>query len=133
MIRRCTTETMDTQCGKFKFEHDLLKGCILTCDLDGCNSSNFLQNSKPLLVITAFASLAVFFCCLNLDLNIPNFSQCPNPKSSELSSFSLLTLCKQSMETRNKLHKNNINSEQTKILKLDTCTENCLPMDSCVH
>lgn len=50
VIRRCTSETMDKQCGQFRLGDDLLKGCILTCDLDGCNSSNNLQHSEPLML-----------------------------------------------------------------------------------
>ncbi|OTF71205.1 phenazine biosynthesis-like protein domain-containing protein-like [Euroglyphus maynei] len=37
MIRACALESMDNQCGKFKFEGSLYAGCILTCDYDGCN------------------------------------------------------------------------------------------------
>ncbi|KFM71656.1 hypothetical protein X975_01911, partial [Stegodyphus mimosarum] len=39
VIRACTLENMDNQCGVFRFEKDTLQGCILTCDYDGCNAS----------------------------------------------------------------------------------------------
>ncbi|XP_021967922.1 uncharacterized protein LOC110863019 [Folsomia candida] len=60
VIRRCTSETMDKQCGQFRFEDDLLRGCILTCDMDGCNSSNLRQNSQPLLFFTCFVAMYLF-------------------------------------------------------------------------
>lgn len=45
VIRTCAKLTMDNQCGNFQFEDDLLRGCILTCDLDGCNSAKSLRYS----------------------------------------------------------------------------------------
>lgn len=39
VIRRCALEHMDNQCGMFKFEEDVLHGCILTCEDDGCNEA----------------------------------------------------------------------------------------------
>jgi len=57
VIRRCTTETWQDQCGRFKFEDELIRGCILTCDLDGCNSSNVFKYSQPLLFICTTACL----------------------------------------------------------------------------
>jgi len=57
VVRRCVMETMDTQCGKFRFEDDLLRGCILTCNMDGCNSSNVFSHSQALLWICLFFGL----------------------------------------------------------------------------
>jgi len=42
VIRACSLENMDNQCGSFRFEKDHLQGCILTCDYDGCNRSTKL-------------------------------------------------------------------------------------------
>jgi len=39
VIRRCALDNMDNQCGVFRFENDTLRGCILTCDYDGCNTA----------------------------------------------------------------------------------------------
>jgi len=39
IIRACSLENMDSQCGVFKFEDDTLRGCILTCEFDGCNGA----------------------------------------------------------------------------------------------
>jgi hypothetical protein len=57
VVRRCVMETMDTQCGKFRFEDDLLHGCILTCDLDGCNKSPLLINSMTLFLVCSISGL----------------------------------------------------------------------------
>lgn len=40
IIRTCSIENMDNQCGTFKFEDEMVRGCILTCNYDGCNSGN---------------------------------------------------------------------------------------------
>lgn len=37
VIRTCSIENMDNQCGTFKFEDEMVRGCILTCNYDGCN------------------------------------------------------------------------------------------------
>ena len=37
VVRTCVLEDMNSQCGTFKFQNDTLKGCLLTCDYDGCN------------------------------------------------------------------------------------------------
>lgn len=83
MIRACSLENMDNQCGNFKFEGDVYKvnqimmnmlsdhhhsccgqGCILTCDYDGCNHGHTLITPLgwPLatLVASAIAGLASF-------------------------------------------------------------------------
>ena len=39
VIRSCSLENMDNQCGDFKFEDEPFKGCILTCTYDGCNEA----------------------------------------------------------------------------------------------
>lgn len=60
VIRACTLENMDNQCGVFRFEEDTLQGCILTCDYDGCNSSQNLS-AQFLNVLT---SLLIILCLL---------------------------------------------------------------------
>ena len=41
VIRRCVLEDMGDQCGTFVFEGAEMKGCILTCDYDGCNGARY--------------------------------------------------------------------------------------------
>lgn len=52
VIRVCTLENMDNQCGVFKFEENVLKGCILTCDYDGCNGVSGVFATSFTLVLT---------------------------------------------------------------------------------
>jgi len=42
VIRACIMETMDNQCGVFKFQNDSFMGCILTCGYNGCNAGTTL-------------------------------------------------------------------------------------------
>jgi len=53
MIRRCSLEDMNSQCGRFKFQNDTYRdGCILTCKHDGCNQGTSLTTQMwPVLVI----------------------------------------------------------------------------------
>lgn len=56
VIRACTLENMDNQCGVFRFEKDTLQGCILTCDYDGCNRNqtlcaNFINLLTSILIL----------------------------------------------------------------------------------
>ncbi|XP_076315499.1 uncharacterized protein LOC143228040 [Tachypleus tridentatus] len=37
VIRACVREPMENHCGVFKYGEDTFKGCIVTCDYDGCN------------------------------------------------------------------------------------------------
>ncbi|CAM1326227.1 Uncharacterised protein g9200 [Pycnogonum litorale] len=39
VIRACTLQNMDNQCGVFRYQDQYYNGCILTCTYDGCNSS----------------------------------------------------------------------------------------------
>ncbi len=39
VVRTCVLEDMNSQCGTFKFQNDTLKGCLLTCEYDGCNKA----------------------------------------------------------------------------------------------
>ncbi|KAI2799952.1 hypothetical protein BLOT_012163 [Blomia tropicalis] len=56
VIRACSLESMDNQCGNFKFEGEIYKGCILTCDYDGCN-----QSSRPLSSNILIGSMVLWF------------------------------------------------------------------------
>ncbi|XP_046457831.1 uncharacterized protein LOC124204736 [Daphnia pulex] len=55
VIRTCTLENMENQCGEFKYEHESLAGCILTCQSDGCNAAT--KN----LMLPSFATASSFF------------------------------------------------------------------------
>merc|ERR1711977_513488 len=39
VVRMCSITSMDNQCGSFKFDNETPRGCILTCNKDGCNSA----------------------------------------------------------------------------------------------
>ena len=39
VVRYCSLENMDNQCGDFKYMDEPFKGCILTCTYDGCNTA----------------------------------------------------------------------------------------------
>uniref|UniRef100_T1ILG0 Protein sleepless n=1 Tax=Strigamia maritima TaxID=126957 RepID=T1ILG0_STRMM len=58
VIRRCTLDNMDNQCGVFKFDNDTLRGCILTCNYNGCNEAPALQQS--LIKIFCWVILILF-------------------------------------------------------------------------
>jgi len=45
VTRTCVLEDMNSQCGRFKFQNDTMKGCILTCEHDGCNFAVPLTSS----------------------------------------------------------------------------------------
>lgn len=49
------TLQMENQCGEFKYEHESLAGCILTCQSDGCNAAT--KN----LMLPSFATASSFF------------------------------------------------------------------------
>ncbi|RWS28364.1 hypothetical protein B4U80_09447, partial [Leptotrombidium deliense] len=60
VIRTCTTENMNNQCGIFKFEKETLTGCIVTCDTDGCNGGVTLLADCVKICIACF----VFQCLI---------------------------------------------------------------------
>lgn len=39
VIRICSLENMDNSCGVFRYQEDVMQGCILTCNYDGCNGA----------------------------------------------------------------------------------------------
>lgn len=55
VIRICSLETMDNSCGVFRYGNDVLRGCILTCNNDGCNAA------PPRLQGHAYAGLLLHF------------------------------------------------------------------------
>ena len=59
VIRQCVLENMNSQCGTFKFENDTFKGCILTCDYDGCNRAppRYFQENNGLILSLLLAYL----------------------------------------------------------------------------
>lgn len=60
VIRICSLETMDNSCGVFRYENDILRGCILTCNNDGCNEAPPTLRSHALVVTLVFL-LAISF------------------------------------------------------------------------
>lgn len=59
VIRACTLKNMENQCGSFRYENEKLKGCILTCNEDGCNSakSAFPVSLPAILLIIILARI----------------------------------------------------------------------------
>lgn len=57
MIRTCTLENMENQCGAFRYESESLTGCVLTCNTDGCNAAErtrgCLRGPASLLLLVA--------------------------------------------------------------------------------
>ena len=60
MIRTCVLEDMNNQCGTFKFGNETYKGCILTCDFDGCNAAVSLEFSPFSIVISVLIFMKGF-------------------------------------------------------------------------
>ena len=58
VIRTCSIENMDNQCGTFKFEDEMLRGCILTCHYDGCNSAP-KQGIGKIVVVLGLISFGI--------------------------------------------------------------------------
>lgn len=58
VIRSCSLENMDNQCGEFKFMGESFTGCILTCTYDGCN---FGMRSQTTLLLTICSSILTLF------------------------------------------------------------------------
>merc|ERR1712241_1428344 len=58
VIRTCVLEDMNSQCGTFQFENDTLKGCILTCDYDGCNGSPRM-NSNVIVLLSLLVVIVI--------------------------------------------------------------------------
>lgn len=58
VIRYCSLENMDNQCGAFKFMDEPFEGCILTCTYDGCNAGFSLYQSR-MTGMLQFCSLAI--------------------------------------------------------------------------
>ena len=40
VFRGCSLESLDSQCGDFKFEDVRYKGCVTSCEEKGCNTAN---------------------------------------------------------------------------------------------
>merc|ERR550519_1600801 len=53
--RTCVLEDMNSQCGLFKFQNSTMNGCILTCDIDGCNGGHTARYHGEILGLTAVA------------------------------------------------------------------------------
>ena len=70
MVRTCVLEDIasgGTQCGTFRFQGDpsndsivdVMSGCVLTCDYDGCNTGS--ENAKLNVFSILFLLLFLFF------------------------------------------------------------------------
>ena len=67
VVRYCSMENMDNQCGNFKFMEEPFEGCILTCNYDGCNHS---ANSSRVAILLTFSStlVTIFFSFASLSV-----------------------------------------------------------------
>ena len=61
VVRTCVLEDMNSQCGTFKFQNDTLKGCLLTCDYDGCNGGHRLIEYCNTARIVSLSLVAILF------------------------------------------------------------------------
>ena len=59
VVRTCALEDMNSQCGTFKFENNTLKGCVLTCDYDGCNRVDLRRSTFALMLPLIFLNLNI--------------------------------------------------------------------------
>lgn len=65
VIRTCSIENMDNQCGTFKFEDEMVRGCILTCNYDGCNRGISITGHGIGLLLGLSLLLGTFELLLN--------------------------------------------------------------------
>ncbi|XP_059090278.1 U-scoloptoxin(05)-Sm1a-like [Tigriopus californicus] len=49
VVRTCSLEDMNSQCGTLKFQEDVLKGCLLTCNFDGCNRAGSMTGNTTFM------------------------------------------------------------------------------------
>ncbi len=69
VVRTCVLEDMNSQCGTFKFQNDTLKGCLLTCDYDGCNaatSTSEFKHATQTMLLAAAAGVTRKLCAANI-------------------------------------------------------------------
>ena len=64
VIRGCSLESLDSQCGDFKYQDVRYKGCVTSCDLDGCNSANSIKSNMPSFVTIVLLNL-IFYGIFN--------------------------------------------------------------------
>ena len=43
VFRGCSLESLDSQCGDFKFDEVRYRGCVTSCEDNGCNVANSLR------------------------------------------------------------------------------------------
>lgn len=56
-VRACSMFDMDDQCGIFKFMETNMKGCVLTCNYNGCNGTNSLNSHSFVISIVVLCVL----------------------------------------------------------------------------
>ena len=61
VVRMCTIENMDNQCGTFRFDNETLSGCIMTCTKDGCNKAQSITLSILSMLFVIFKLIITFF------------------------------------------------------------------------
>ena len=56
VFRGCSLESLDSQCGDFKFEDVRYRGCVTSCEDNGCNVANTLRSDLLSQTIVIFVS-----------------------------------------------------------------------------
>ncbi|KAI1287774.1 hypothetical protein HDE_09819 [Halotydeus destructor] len=64
VIRTCSLENMDNQCGEFIYENEKLRGCILTCNIDGCNGANLISGQSIMAMVSTLITLLTVSCII---------------------------------------------------------------------
>ena len=59
VFRGCSLESLDSQCGDFKFEDVRYKGCVTSCEEKGCNTANSFHCH-----ICSHLTVVILFSCL---------------------------------------------------------------------
>lgn len=60
VFRGCSLESLDSQCGDFKYEGVRYRGCLTSCEDDGCNSANSVSLDLRLHIIAILSWYLIF-------------------------------------------------------------------------
>ena len=65
VIRSCSLTNMDNQCGTFKFNDEVMNGCIVTCSTDGCNGGDVSMPGSMITILLTSVLPALITRLLN--------------------------------------------------------------------
>merc|ERR1712012_96306 len=60
IIRGCGSRDVESLCGNFKFKGERMKGCLLSCDHDFCNSGSLFYTSTTLILLSSLTAVFTF-------------------------------------------------------------------------